>query len=44
MLSEADRKAASGLLGTDAPIETVDLLVALARQQWIDSTPRLDML
>ena len=35
-LSEADRKAASGLLGTDAPIETVDLLVALARQQWIE--------
>ena len=43
-LGDADRKAARDLLGTDAPSKTVDLLIALARQHWIASTPRLDML
>lgn len=43
-LSDAERDAAHDILGAKAPRDSVDILIALARQQWIASMPRLDML
>ncbi len=38
------RAAATEVLGTTAPADPVDLYVEMVRREWIDTTPRLDML
>lgn len=38
------REAAAAILRTEPPADATDLLVALVRQEWVNSTPRLDML
>lgn len=38
------RTAAADALGGAAPSDPVDLFVAMVRREWIESTPRLDML
>jgi TPR repeat protein len=38
------RQAASAIIGKQAPTDVVALFVELARHEWIDTTPRLDML
>ena len=38
------RAAATEMLGTKAPADPVDLYVEMVRREWIDTTPRLDML
>lgn len=43
-LGAKSRDAANAVLGTEAPRDPRDLLMALLRKEWIDSRPRLDML
>ncbi|MBT1154631.1 caspase family protein [Aminobacter anthyllidis] len=43
-LGTKTRDAANAVLGTEAPRDPRDLLMALLRKEWIDSRPRLDML
>ena len=38
------RAAATEVLGTKAPADPVDLYVEMVRREWIETTPRLDML
>jgi len=38
------RAAAAEVLGTKAPADPVDLYVEMVRREWIETTPRLDML
>jgi TPR repeat protein len=43
-LGAKSRDAANAVLGSEAPRDPRDLLMALLRKEWIDSRPRLDML
>lgn len=44
VIGAKSREAADAILGTKAPPDSVDLLIALLRKEWLDARPRLDML